>query len=208
MLESKLTKPYFYIELKVNLNDLMDSRHKLKKQLGVKITTNAFYIHAIGVAASQFPIMVGRLENNGDIRVPAHVNVGFAVNAPQGLVVPVIKNAETKCLADVAIEEKELTDKARSNKLTLDEMSGENIALTNLGPYGTYSFVGIIPPPASTIISVGNIIRTAVPVDGKPQVCKIVSFSLAADYRVIKGTYAASFLNCMKNKLEHPHELV
>lgn len=95
MLESKLTKPCFYLELKADVTELMKMRPKLRKSLGTKITTNAFYIRALGMAASEYPLVVGRIDGN-NIRIADHVNVGFAVNAPQGLVVPVVADADKK----------------------------------------------------------------------------------------------------------------
>jgi pyruvate dehydrogenase E2 component (dihydrolipoamide acetyltransferase) len=207
MLQSKLSKPCFYIELKADVTELMGQRRKLKKSLGVKITTNAFYIRALAMAVKKYPLMVGRLDSD-NIKIAEEINVGFAVNAPQGLVVPVIKTAEKKTLAEIARLEKELTEKARSNKLTLVEMEGETIALSNLGSYGVDSFLGIVPPPAGTILAVGNVINTVVPVDGKPTARKMVSLSLAVDSRIVDGPYAAQFLNFIKEQLQNPQQLV
>ena len=202
-----MSKPCFYIESKADVTELMGSRHRLKKSLGVKITTNAFYIRALSLAVKKYPVMVGTLDGD-NIRIADSINVGFAVNAPQGLVVPVIKTADKKTLAEIARLEKSLTEKARSNKLTLEEMEGETIALSNLGVYGIDSFVGIVPPPASTILAVGNIIRTACPRDGKMTVRKMVSLSLAADHRIINATYAARFLNFITDQLQNPQQLM
>jgi pyruvate dehydrogenase E2 component (dihydrolipoamide acetyltransferase) len=193
MLESKQTKPCYYMGIKADTTELMDSRQELKKQLGVKITSNAFYIKALGLAVKEFPLMVGSLE--GDIiKIADCVNVGFAVSAPQGLVVPVVKEADKKTLAQIATLEKELTDKARSNKLTLDEITGETIGLSNLGVYDIDSFIGIVPPPATTILNVGNTLRTAVPQNGNVVVRKITDLTIAVDARVVPDPYAAKFL--------------
>jgi len=207
MLESKRSKPCFYIESKADVTELMGLRPRLKKSLGVKITTNAFYIRALALAVKKYPIMVGRLDGDG-IRIADCVNVGFAVNAPQGVVVPVIKDAEKKTLAEIARLEELLTEKGRSNKLTLGEMEGETIALSNLGSYGIDSFFGIVPPPASTILAVGNVIKMVSSKDGKTAVRKMVSLSLAVDHRVINGAYAAQFLNCITEQLQNPQKLV
>jgi len=134
--------------------------------------------------------------------------VGFAVNAPQGLVVPVVTDAEDKTVARIAREESLLTDKARDNKLTLEEIEGETIALSNLGSYGIDSFLGIIPPPASTILSVGNVIPEAVYRDGEITTGKMVSLSLAADRRVLDEIYAAEFLSYIKDRLQNPRQVI
>jgi pyruvate dehydrogenase E2 component (dihydrolipoamide acetyltransferase) len=207
MLESKQSKPCFYLEAKADVTGLMALRPKLRKSLGVKITTNAFYIHILGLAAKKYPLVLGRLDGDG-ITIAERVNVGFAVNAPQGLLVPVVKDAADKTLAQIAREEILLTDKARDNKLTLEEIEGETIALSNLGVYGVDSFLGIIPLPASTILSVGNIVPAVVYKGGEITERKILSFSVAVDRRVLGEIYAAEFLNHIKDHLQNPHQVI
>ncbi|UCF00070.1 MAG: 2-oxo acid dehydrogenase subunit E2 [Planctomycetota bacterium] len=206
MLKARRSKPCFYIELRADVTELMGLRPKLRKSLGFKITTNAFFIRALAIATKEYPLMVGKLED-GNIRIADAINVGFAVNAPQGLVVPVIKNADKKTLAEIAGLEKILTEKARSNKLTLAEMEGETVALSNLGAYGIDSFVGIVPPPASTILAVGNVVSTVIPKDGKAITRKMVSLCLVVDRRIINEAYAAEFLNFIKEQLQNPQQL-
>ena len=207
MLSAKQSKPCFYIESRADVTELMGLRPKLSKSAGVKITSNAFFIRALALAVKRYPLMVGRLEGD-NIKIADNVNVGFAVNAPQGLVVPVVKDADKKTLAETARMEKLLTEKARSNKLTLEEMEGETIALSNLGAYGIDSFVGIVPPPTSTILAVGNVMPTVICKDGKTTTRKMVSLTLAVDRRVINEAYAAQFLNFIKEQLQNPQELV
>ena len=228
MLESKQTKPCYYIGIDADTTELMDRRHELKKQLGVKITSNAFYIKALGLAVKEFPLMVGSLSACGEtprlegreacgspfggqgdsIKIADSVNVGFAVSAPHGLVVPVVKEADKKTLAQIATLEKELTDKARSNKLTLDEISGETIGLSNLGVYDIDSFIGIVPPPATTILNVGNTLRTAVPKDGQILIRKITDLTIAVDSRVVPDHYAAKFIARIGDLLQRPEQLI
>ncbi len=207
MLTSKQTKPCFYIQLKADVTELMDIRHRLKKITGIKITTNAFYIRALAYSAMRYPLVLGRADGN-NVRIAGDINVGFAVNAPQGLVVPIIRNAQNMTLADIAKAEKLLTDKARANKLTFDEVTDETIALSNLGAYGIDSFIGIVPPPASVILSVGNTLHQAVVRNG--QICerKTASLSIAADNRIINADYAAEFLNYIRQLLENPQSLI
>ena len=207
MLQSKRTKPCYYMGIDADTTELMDSRHELKKRLGVKITSNAFYIKALGLAVKEFPLMVGSLVGDS-IKIADSVNVGFAVNAPHGLVVPVVKEADKKTLAQIANLEKELTDKARSNKLTLDEISGETIGLSNLGVYDIDSFIGIVPPPATTILNVGNTLRTAVPKDDQILIRKITDLTIAVDSRVVPDPYAAKFLARIGELLREPNMLI
>ena len=211
MLKSKLSKPCFYIESKADVTELMGLRPKLSKSLGVKITSNAFFIRALALAVKEYPLMVGRLDGD-KLQIADAINVGFAVNAPQGVIVPVIKNADKKTLTEIAREEKLFAEKARSNKLALEEMEGETIALSNLGVYGTDSFFGIVPPPTSTILAVGNVVKMVCPEDGnggpEPVVRKITSLTLAVDHRVINGAYAAEFLSFITEELQNPQQLI
>jgi len=216
MLASKRSKPCFYLEMKADVTELMGMRHDLSKTLGVKITSNAFFIRAIGLTVCRYPLMVGRLVSgdrpkNGDgqvVQIAENVNVGFAVNSPQGLVVPVVRYAEGLSLAEIAEEEKLLTAKARSNKLTLEDIEGETIALSNLGAYDIDSFLGIVPPPVSTIVSAGKVSLAAVPQEGRLVVRRVVSLSLAVDHRVIHCDYAARFLQSLAEQLSDPERLI
>jgi len=207
MLESKQTKPCYYIGIKADTTELMDSRQVLKKQFGVKITSNAFYIRALALSAKEFPLMVGSWQGDS-IKIAEEINVGFAVSAPQGLVVPVVKDSDKKALAEIATLEKELTDKARSNKLTLDEITGETIGLSNLGVYDIDSFIGIVPPPATTILNVGNTLRTAMPKDGQIVIRKITDLTIAVDARVVPDPCAAKFLVYLSGLLQNPKSLL
>jgi pyruvate dehydrogenase E2 component (dihydrolipoamide acetyltransferase) len=216
MVASKRTKPCFYLEAGADVTDLMGMRHSLSKAFGVKITSNAFLIHALALAAKDHPLMVGRFvwedpddpEAGAVIRIAEAISVGFAVNSARGLLVPVVKDAQAKTLAQIASEEKRLTDKARSNKLTLDDIEGETIGLSNLGVYDIDSFLGIVPPPVSTILTAGKVSMAAVPRDGVIEVRKRMSLSLAVDHRVIQPDYAARFLLSLSRQLENPDRLI
>ncbi|TFG47665.1 MAG: hypothetical protein E4H40_06050 [Candidatus Brocadiia bacterium] len=207
MLESKLTKPCFYIEARCDVTELMAIRPKLRKAVGVKVTTNAFYIYTLAHAVVKFPMTVAAVDGD-NYRIADRVNVGFAVQAPQGLVVPVIKDADKKSLSEIAKEEIALTEKARDNQLTLEDMEGETIALSNLGAYDIDSFIGIVPLPTTTILAVGKIGPSLLPIDGKAVERKTVTITLAADHTVIDGAYAARFLSYIKDELENPRNLI
>ncbi len=207
MLFSKSNKPCFYLQCRADMTDLLAERQNLRKHLGVKITTNTFYIRSLALAVRDFPLLAGEL-CDGLVRIDSQVNVGFAVNAPQGLVVPVIKDAAGLPLAELARLEQLLTDKARDNKLTLEDIEGQNVSLSNLGIYGIDLFLGIVPPAATAILSVGNIINTAVPMDGKIEIRKELSLSLAVDARLVAEPYAAKFLMRIKELLQQPKQLI
>ncbi len=210
MLASKRTKPCFYIEDMADVTELLAQRHALSKSLGVKITSNTFLIRSLAVAASHYPLILGCLRDEGlnaFIDIPPEINVGFAVNSPQGLVVPVVRNADRKTLAQIAAEERTLTQAARSNKLTLEQIEGETIAMSNLGAYDIDTFVGIVPPAASAILAVGKVLRMVVPNDRRFEVRKQMSLSLAVDHRIVDGVYAAKFLHLIAEQLNDPERL-
>mgnify|MGYP001149348504 CR=1 FL=1 len=206
MMFSKQTKPCIYLESQVDVTELMRLRPKLRKSLGIRITSNTFFIHALALAAAKFPIVLGAIRGEY-VKIADSINVGFAVNTAQGLVVPVIKHADTKSLSEIAREEDALTQKARSNKLTLDEIENETIALSNLGVYGTDSFFGIVPPPATTILAIGNVIRTAVPEGSETVPRKIMSLTSAADRRIVSEACAAEFFSYLRQLLDNPEQL-
>jgi pyruvate dehydrogenase E2 component (dihydrolipoamide acetyltransferase) len=215
MLASKRNKPCYYMETRADVTELMSIRHNLSRALGVKVTTGTFYIRAMAMAIQRYPLMIGRLVpgvgHNGDgwvIEIPDNVNIGFAVNSPQGLVVPVVRYTEGLSLAEIAKEEKVLTDRARSNKLTLEDIEGETIALSNLGAYDIDSFQAIVPPQVSAIIAAGKIIPTVVPQEDGPVVRKLVSLWLTVDQRVIPCDYAARFLHCLAEELVDPERMI
>jgi pyruvate dehydrogenase E2 component (dihydrolipoamide acetyltransferase) len=216
MLASKRCKPCFYLETKADVTELLGMRHNLSKALGVKVTSNAFLMHALSLASRQYPLMVGRFvwqdphdpSAGAVIRIADSINVGFAVNGPQGLVVPVIKDAQDKSLAAIAREEKLLTDKARSNRLTLEDLEDQTIGVSNLGAYDIDSFIGIVPPPVSTIVAAGKISQAAVPHDGRVAVRRLMSLSLTVDQRVIHAEYAARFLQFLTEQLKDPQKLI
>jgi len=206
MLYSKQTKPCFYISLKADITDLMELRHELKKAIGFRVTTNAFFIRSLAIAAKKYPLMVGQIDGD-NIKIADAINVGFAVNAPHGLIVPVVKDADKKGLVEIAHIEESLTDKARDNALALAEMEGETIALSNLGAYGIDNFIGIVPPSACTVLAIGNVMREVIPLNGSIIKRKLIYMSCAVDYRVVTGTYAAQFLKFIKYQLENPRQL-
>ncbi len=204
---SKQTKPCFYLDAHVDVTNLMGMRPKLRKSLGIRITSNTFFIHALALSAREYPLMVGAIRGEY-VKIAESINVGFAVNTAQGLVVPVIRHADTKSLSEIARQEDALTKRARSNQLTLEEIENETIALSNLGVYGIDSFFGIVPPPASTILSVGNVINTAVPAaPGSIDHRKIMSLTVAVDARIVDEMYAARFMRYFGQLLEDPAQL-
>ena len=209
MLQSKREGPCCYLEARADMTDLVAMRRPYCKQAGVRVTTNDFFFCEIARAAKRYPLIAGHLDDNGaNIRIGDDVEVGFAVAAPQGLVVPVIKNASGKSLPQIAVQSSALVEKARANKLALDDFEDADIIFSSLGMYGGSSFFGIKPPGIASIISVGKFEDTIVPSKGKLTIRKTMSVGLAADRRIVNEFYAAKFLNCVVELLQAPEILI
>jgi pyruvate dehydrogenase E2 component (dihydrolipoamide acetyltransferase) len=196
MLESKQTKPCFYLTARADIGEINEIRRPMSKKLGTRISMNDFFIRAMALAVKKYPLMA-----------TGEINVGLAVASPSGLVVPVIKNADSKSLGDIAKESAELIEKARNNKLTLDELYGACITLTALGMFGIDSFLAIPSPGQRSILSVGRIIERSIPCGGEITVKKIVEFGLSADATMVKADYAAKFLVEITKLLAEPQKL-
>jgi pyruvate dehydrogenase E2 component (dihydrolipoamide acetyltransferase) len=207
MLQSKQQIPCLYLESHADVTELMGMRHKLKKSLKVKITLNDFIIKAIGLAVKDFPLMAGQLDGQM-IRIAETVNVGLAIGAPQGLVVPVLRQVEKKTLTNIATENAELTKKTLSNTLKPDELAGASITLSNLGAYGIDSFIAIVTPGQCSVMAVGNPIETCIPKEDGIMARKIISLNLSADHKIVNGAYAAKFLDSVVQQLQNPTRLI
>jgi len=206
MLESKQTQPCFYMTAKADVSQIAELRRSISKQLGIRISMNDFFVRAMGKAVEKYTLMAGSFKDDY-IEIAETINIGLAVAAPKGLVVPVVKNVNSKSLADIAKETAELIEKARNNKLSLDELTGACITLTALGMFGIDSFLAIPSPGQCSILSVGKIIEEPVLCDGKLGTKKIVEFGLAADHRIVTPAYGAEFLTEITNLVSNPQKL-
>ena len=207
MLESKRGQPCFYMTAKTDIGGIAGSRRQIGKQLGTRILMNDFFIRAMAVAVERFPLMTGSFKGDR-IEIAENINVGFAITAPKGLVVPVVKNANSKSLADIAKEAAELIGKARADKLSLDDLSGACITLTAIGMFGIDSFLAIPIPGQCGIISVGKIIEEPFAYDGEIRARKVIELGLAADGRIVGADYAARFLVEITNLVANLQKLL
>lgn len=208
MLQSKRTKASAYLGMRADLTDLVAMRKDYCRQVKVRVTTNDFFIYAIAQAAKDYPLMTATIDRSGEfLLTPENIGIGFAVAAPQGLVVPVIQKMNQKTLPQTADDSEILLKKARSNKLRPEDFDGANIVLTGLGMYGIDSFYAISPPSATAIISIGNFDEMMIPINGGYVRRKMMHVAMAFDQRVIDEFYAAGFLKKMIRLLECPEEL-
>ncbi|MEN8127728.1 MAG: 2-oxo acid dehydrogenase subunit E2 [Planctomycetota bacterium] len=205
MHQSKRDKACAYLRVRVDLTDLVAMRKKYCRRVNVRVTTNDFFVYAIAQAVKAHPLMAATIDASGDNLVIAeNIGVGFAVAAPQGLVVPVLKEMNEKSLTQTATESQDLLAKARSNKLLPDDFDGANMVLTGLGMYGIESFYAISPPSATGIVSIGNIEEAVVPRNGGFETRRMMYVALAFDQRVVDEFYAAKFLKMILDLLQDP----
>ena len=208
MLDSKHNKPSCYIECRADLTDLVKIRKQYCRAVSLRVSTNDFIICAIARAIEKYPLMASGITKDGKhLQITEDIGVGFAVAAPQGLVVPIVKKSTRAGLFEIATESEQLLAKARSNRLMPDDFDGANIVLSGLGMFGISSFIAISPPLACGIIAIGRIEDTAVPVDNEIVKRKIMSMTLTADQRIVNEFYAAAFLRYVIEQLESPKTL-
>jgi pyruvate dehydrogenase E2 component (dihydrolipoamide acetyltransferase) len=208
MQQSKEQMPCGYMEVCADITELLDMRKPYCKEVGQRITTNDFYYCALSRAAVRYPLMTARLSKDGeDLRISPTVNIGFAVAAPQGLVVPVIKDTGGMTLADIAKHSDRLLKKARADNLSHRDFYDENIVLSGLGMYGVDSFYAIAPPGAVCIIAIGRILEKVVPIDGNFVARKMMNVAMSFNQRIVDEIYAAGFLRNVIDHIEAPRSL-
>jgi len=208
MQRSKRQIPCSYLQSRADLTKLVGLRKPYCKAIGVRVTTNDFFFCAIAGAIKKYPLMAGHFEpDHRSIQIARQIGIGFAVAAPQGLVVPVIKDVSEKTLPMLAQQSAELLKKARANKLCPEDFHGADIILSSLGMYGIDSFFAIVQPGTTGIISIGKFQNTIVPVGGDKVIRKIMSVGLAVDNRIVNDVYTAKFLNYVIQQLENPETL-
>jgi pyruvate dehydrogenase E2 component (dihydrolipoamide acetyltransferase) len=200
---SKTQAPHFYLGMEVDVTNTMVSRETLK-QRGMKVSVNDFVIYACALALSDEPRVNCRVFNDR-VDYPRDVNIGVAVGLEDGLVVPVILQANEKNLRGIAEEGRRIIESARDGKLV---GSGKGtFTISNLGMFGVDSFTAIINPPEGAILAVGAAVPRLVPMGGGFFQRTIMRLTLSSDHRSIDGMLAARFLGRVKYLLEHPERL-
>jgi len=179
----------------------MTEASKFKESLRVSFTD--IIVKAVAYALKEHRIMNSTLEGD-KIKVFDEINIGVATATPQGLVVPVVKNADKKSLSELSAEIKALVNKAREGKLEHSDVSGGTFTVTNLGMYGVEAFTPIINPPEAAILGVGKIIQKPVVEENQIKIKPMMTLSLSFDHRIVDGAPAAQFLAKIKEILENP----
>jgi len=207
MVQSKSQKPCFYLNISVDAAGLAGHQEKLNKKNKVKITLDDFLIRALSLGFERWPIMTGKLDGD-DILLADSIGIGLAVTTQAGMVGPVIKNVDKKNLTEIAEYRTALIERANTGKLTLEDLEGGCITISNLGPLGIDSFIPIVVPGQCSILGVGKITDACVPGDGDVSTGKLMKMTLAVDHRIANGAEAAQFLGLVGKLLEEPEKLV
>ncbi len=206
--ESLFTAPHFYVTMEINMDKAMALRPQLNEASTAKISFNDMVVKASALALKRHP-EVNSAWLGDKIRRYHYVNVGVAVAVDEGLLVPVIRDADKKGLAAISGEVKELAGKAKDKKLQPSEWEGNTFSVSNLGMFGVDEFTAIINPPDSCILAVGGIKKVAAfKEDGSVYPVNIMKVTLSADHRVVDGALAASFLQTLKGLLENPFSML
>jgi len=206
--ESKNGAPHFYLTMEINMDKAVELRPKLNELAApVKISFNDIVIKAAAVALRKHPA-VNSSWLGDKIRYNNYVHIGVAVAVEDGLMVPVVKNADLKSLSAINQEVKVMAEKARNKKLQPDEMSGNTFTISNLGMFGIEEFTGIINPPDACILAVGAIIQKPIVKGGEIVVGNMMKVTLSCDHRVVDGATGSAFLQTLKGILEEPMRLL
>jgi len=205
--ESLFTAPHFYLTMEILMDKAMETRVKLNELSPVKLSFNDMVIKASAVALKQHPAINSSWLGDR-IRQNKVVNIGVAVAVDEGLLVPVIRNADGKGMSQIATEVKELAGKAKSKKLQPAEWEGSTFTISNLGMFGIDEFTAIINPPDACILAVGGIKQTAVVKNGELAIGNIMKVTLSCDHRVVDGATGAAFLQTLKGLLEDPMRML
>ncbi|CAN5446659.1 pyruvate dehydrogenase complex dihydrolipoamide acetyltransferase [soil metagenome] len=201
--ESLFTAPHFYLTMSIDMDACVAARGKLNEISKVKISFNDMVLKAVAVSLKQHP-KVNSSWLGDKIRTNYHVNIGVAVAVDEGLLVPVVRFADTKSLSQIGAEVKEYAQKAKDKKLQPSDWEGSTFTISNLGMFGIDQFTAIINPPDACILSVGGISQEPVVKNGQIVVGNVMKVTLSCDHRVVDGATGAAFLQTLKSLLEEP----
>jgi len=201
--ESKFSAPHFYLTMEINMDKAVEARKSMNEIAPVKISFNDMVIKAVAAALRQHPDV--NVSSLGDkIRKNHHVHIGVAVAVKDGLLVPVVRFADNKSLSHIALEVKDLAQKAHDKKLQPTDWEGSTFTISNLGMFGIEEFTAIINPPDACILAVGGIKETAIVKNGQLAVGNIMKVTMSCDHRAVDGAVGSAFLKTLKGLLEDP----
>ncbi|HSZ34048.1 MAG TPA: dihydrolipoamide acetyltransferase family protein, partial [Puia sp.] len=201
--EAKFTAPEFYLTIQVDMDQAVSSRAKINETAPVKISFNDFVLKATALALKKHP-SVNSSWMGEKIRVNHHVNIGVAVAVEDGLLVPVVRFADTKSLSQISTEVKDFATRAKNKKLQPSDWEGSTFTISNLGMFGMDEFTAIINPPDSCILAISSIQQIPVVKNGSIVPGNVMKLTMTCDHRVVDGATGAAFLQTLKGLLEEP----
>ena len=201
--ESLFTAPHFYLTMSIDMDAAVAARVKLNETSKVKISFNDLVLKAVAVSLKQHP-KVNSSWLGDKIRFNHHVNIGVAVAVEEGLLVPVVRFADSLSLSQIAVQVKEFAQKAKDKKLQPSDWEGSTFTISNLGMFGIDQFTAIINPPDACILAIGGISQEPVVKNGQIVVGNVMKVTLSCDHRVVDGATGAAFLQTLKSLLEEP----
>jgi 2-oxoisovalerate dehydrogenase E2 component (dihydrolipoyl transacylase) len=211
MQEAKRRIPHFTLVEEFDVTALEDTRAMMNKDRGSnpKLTLLPFLITAMGKALAEWPMLNATYDDDANV-ITRHgaVQMGVATQTPNGLMVPVVRNAQGLSIWQLASEIVRLADAARTGKAAREELSGSTITISSLGPMGGVTSTPVINRPEVAIVAVNKVEEKLVPVDGEIEVRKRMNLSLSCDHRVVDGWDAASFMQAVKGHIENPLRLL
>ena len=188
------------------MNMRKDNQEDFQNRYGIKLGFMSFFVKACVVALKNFPAVNAEIEGD-TIVYKNYYNISFAVGTDKGLVVPVLKNADELSLADIEKNIKEISEKARDGKLTIEDLQGGTFTISNGGVYGSMLSTPILNLPQSGVLGMHNIVDRPVVVEGEIKIRPIMYLALSYDHRIIDGKESVSFLKMVKENLEEPRRL-
>jgi pyruvate dehydrogenase E2 component (dihydrolipoamide acetyltransferase) len=201
--ESKFGAPHFYLTMEINMDKAIEARKSMNEIAPVKISFNDLVIKASAAALRQHP-KVNSSWLGDKIRYNDHIHIGMAVAVEEGLLVPVIRFADSLSLSQISNQAKSLGGKAKNKELQPKDWEGNTFTISNLGMFGIDEFTAIINPPDACILAVGGIKETVIVKEGKMQIGNIMKVTLSCDHRVVDGAIGSAFLLTLKSLLEDP----
>lgn len=201
--ESLFTAPHFYLTMSIDMDAAVAARAKINEVAPVKVSFNDMVLKATALALKQHP-KVNSSWLGDKIRYNHHINIGVAVAVEDGLLVPVVRFADTKSLSQIGAEVKEYAQKAKDKKLQPADWEGSTFTISNLGMFGIDQFTAIINPPDSCILAVGGISQVPVVKNGQVVPGNIMKVTMSCDHRSVDGATGAAFLQTLKSLLEEP----
>jgi pyruvate dehydrogenase E2 component (dihydrolipoyllysine-residue acetyltransferase) len=208
MIQSKAPVPHFYVTNEIDMERALTIKAELAdRQQPIKVTITDLIVRALAVSLNRFPQFNASFQNEG-IRYHQSIHIGVAVGLDEGLIVPVLRDCQSKGLIQIAEEARLLFERAKSRRLQPDEYTGSTFSLSNLGMVDVEQFSAIITPPEAAVLAIGRIKQIPVVENGRVAIRRRMMTTISCDHRVVDGLQAAKFLQALKHELEEPTGLL